>query len=121
MRFVNLVIHTLLINTYEQIDGYLDVWYDSMKAVRLRMAIRRANALFLCNGKQYHVIPVKLKKMWMTEYAVVTRETIKQNKKLKIIKPNFDVMDILELAVYTTPSKYTYQIFKRGIPKRKKI
>jgi hypothetical protein len=119
-KFINLLIHTFINYPYEFIDTSLDTWYYSMRAFRMKLACRKAISMFLASGKQYHVIPVKLSSMWITQFIVVRRDDIKHNKKLGIIKQQFHIEDILELAVFTTPSKMTYELFKNGIPKKTK-
>jgi hypothetical protein len=119
MKSLNLLIQTFVVMLYEQIDNYLDMWYNFLKAMRMKIAISRAMSNFKSTGKQYHVIPIKLKGMWMTSYSVVTRETVKHNKKIGVLRKNLQVEEILELAVFTTPKKLTYELIKNGVAKPK--
>jgi hypothetical protein len=117
---INILIAIFSVSIPELINAWLDNLYDYIKATRLNRAINRANTLFITSGKQYHVIGLKLKKMWITRYMVLTREDVKQGKKSKFFSPNVHMDDILKMAIYTTPSRLNYEVFKCGIPKSKK-
>lgn len=112
MKFLNLLIQSLILNTWESVDAWLDWWYDSLRAMRLKRAEKKALTRFYSDGKQYHVIPVKLSNMWMTEFMVVNKEDIKYNKKIGAFQRKIQVEDVLTLSVFTTPAKHTCKTCK---------